>query len=214
MIGWLIFLALAFICLIGMRWVGHLRGAVLQFLAAALLVAAAGYAWQGRPGLPSSPAAPPAERAVTYTPFSMARKDMFGQFDASAAWLNLADGYRGRGDTKGAVDIIRSGLRKDPDNAVLWLGLADNLVVHGDGVVTPAARSAFEKAAELAPQHPGPRLFFGMALARSGDFDEAERVWRELLAASPTDAPWRRIVEEQLRLVEEARALKARNSAH
>jgi cytochrome c-type biogenesis protein CcmH len=209
-IGWLILLVLSLMVIAGMRFLGKARGAGLQFVLSALLLAAAGYAWQGRPSLMGAPAAPALERGQAQTPFSMARREMFGQFDASGAWLTLSDGYRSRGDTKGAVDIIRSGLRKDPDNAVLWLGLADALVVHGDGLVTPAARMAFERAAELAPAHPGPRLFHGMALARSGEFDEAERIWRQLLAASPADAPWRRIVEEQLRLVEEARAMKAR----
>ncbi|QPQ55621.1 tetratricopeptide repeat protein [Allosphingosinicella flava] len=208
MTSWLIFLLLALAVLAGLRWLGGMRGASLQFALSALLIAAAGYAWQGRPGLREARPAAAAERGIAQTPFSMARKELFGQFDASGAWLTLSDGYRARGDTKGAVDIVRSGLRKYPDNAVLWLGLADALVVHGDGRVTPAARAAFERAGRLAPQHPAPRLFYGMALARSGSFDEAERLWRALLADSPADAPWRRVVEDQLKLVDEAREMQ------
>lgn len=206
--GWLTFLLLALALIGGLRWLGGMRGAALQLALSAVLLAGAGYAWQGRPGLPSARPAPAAERGIAQTPFSMARKELFGQFDASGAWLTLSDGYRARGDTKAAVDIVRSGLRQNPDNAVLWLGLADALVVHGDHLVTPAARSAFERAAALAPDHPAPRLFYGMAMARSGEFDEAERIWRALLADSPADAPWRAIVEQQLQLVEEARALQ------
>ena len=208
--GWLILFALALTVLAGLRWLGKLRGATLQLVLSTLLLAAAGYAWQGRPGLPAAEPLPAAERGIAQTPFSMARKELFGQFDASGAWLNLSDGYRARGDTKGAVDIVRSGLRQNPDNAVLWLGLADALAVHGDGLVTPAARAAFERAGELAPDHPAPRLFYGMALARSGQFDEAETVWRALLADAPEDAPWRSIVEQQLVLVAEARTAGAR----
>lgn len=208
--GWLIFALMALAMIAALRFLGGVKGASLQLVLSALLLAGAGYAWQGRPGLPGASPAPAPERNLAQTPFSVARKELFGQFDASGAWLTLSDGYRARGDTKGAVDIVRSGLRKDPKNAVLWLGLADNLVVHSDGRVTPAARAAFERAEALAPEHPAPRLFYGMALARSGEFDEAERVWRALLADSPADAPWRRIVEDQLKLVEEARVMQAR----
>lgn len=212
--GWLIFALMTLAIVLGLRFFGGVKGASLQLVLSALLLAGAGYAWQGRPSLSGASPALRAERNITQTPFSAARKELFGQFDASGAWLTLSDGYRARGDTKGAVDIVRSGLRKDPDNAVLWLGLADNLVVHGDGRVTPAARAAFEWAEALAPDHPAPRLFYGMALARSGNFDDAERVWQALLADSPPDAPWRRIVEDQLKLVEEARAMQARSAAN
>lgn len=208
--GWIAFALIGVLLLAALRWIGGVRGAALQLAVSAILLAGAGYAWQGRPGLPSAPAKPAAERAPGPTPFTMARKELFGQFNADAAWLNLSEGYRARGDTRGAVDIIRSGLRKNPNSAVLWLGLADALVVHGGGMVTPAARMAFERAAVLAPDHPAPRLFYGMALARSGQFDDAEKEWRALLADSPADAPWRPMIEQQLKFVEEARAMQAR----
>ena len=53
MIGWLILALLVALGLGAFRLVG-LRGAMLQLAAAALLVGAAGYALQGRPGLPGS----------------------------------------------------------------------------------------------------------------------------------------------------------------
>ncbi|HEY6917265.1 MAG TPA: tetratricopeptide repeat protein [Allosphingosinicella sp.] len=208
--GWIAFALIGALLLVALRWIGGVRGAALQLAVSAILLAGAGYAWQGRPGLPSAPAKPAAERAPGPTPFTMARKELFGQFNADAAWLNLSEGYRARGDTRGAVDIIRSGLRKNPNSAVLWLGLADALVVHGGGMVTPAARMAFERAAALAPDHPALRLFYGMALARSGQFDDAEKQWRALLADSPADAPWRPMIEQQLKFVAEARAMQAR----
>ena len=72
--------------------------------------------------------------------------------------------------------------------------------------MTPAAELAFDRAAQIAPGHPGPRFFYGLALAQGGRFDEAERLWREVLASAPADASWRPMVEERIRMIEQARA--------
>ncbi|MGZ8331924.1 MAG: tetratricopeptide repeat protein [Allosphingosinicella sp.] len=102
--------------------------------------------------------------------------------------------------------MIRSALREHPDNAILWVGYGNALVVHSGGLITPAAQLAFERAAALAPDHPAPRFFFGLALAQSGRLDEAERIWRALVATAPADAPWRAQVEQQLEMLRQARA--------
>jgi cytochrome c-type biogenesis protein CcmH len=57
--------------------------------------------------------------------------------------------------------------------------------------MNPAAQYAFERAAQIAPNHPGPPFFLGFALMRAGKMDEAGEVWRALLARAPKDAPWR-----------------------
>ena len=208
MIGWLILLALAVAAFAAIWRLGRLDAAGLQLLAAALLLAFAGYAWQGRPGLAGSPKRPAGAREVPDSAFAQMRQGMLGRFDTADRWLTIAEGFQRRGDTRGGAGLIRSALRAHPDNATLWLGYADALVVHADGMITPAAQLAFERAARLAPRHPAPRLFFGLALAQSGRLDEAERVWRELLASAPTDAGWRPALEAQLVQLEQARAMR------
>lgn len=181
------------------------RGA-LQLLGAALLMALAGYVWQGRPALPGQPK-PPAERLrLPESAFAELRGDVLGRFDRASAWLTIAESYQRRGDTRGAVGILRSGIRQSPRDPDLWVGLGNALLIHGDGYMTPAAELAFRRAARLAPGHPGPRFFFGLALAQSGDVEQAERIWRALAADAPEDAGWRPIVERQLRLIDAARA--------
>ena len=86
-------------------------------------------------------------------------------------------------------------MREHPRNAALWVGLGNALVDH-TGVLTPAAQLAYERAAELAPGHPGAPFFYGLALARSGDRAAALALWRELLAEAPADAGWRPLVED------------------
>jgi len=204
--GWVMTIALALLTGVGL-WVflRRDRGA-LQFAAAAILIALSGYALQGRPALPGAPKPPPPRADVPDSEFTQMRGDMLGRFDRAAMWLTMAEGYQRRGNTKAAVEIIQSGLRDSPNDADLWVGLGNALVIHGGGMMNPAAQYAFQRAQTIAPNHPGPRFFYGLALAQGGHFDEAERIWRGLLAEAPADAPYRATIEERLQALAAARA--------
>jgi cytochrome c-type biogenesis protein CcmH/NrfG len=103
--------------------------------------------------------------------------------------------------------MIRQGLKLHPRNVDLWVGYGNALVIHADGMMNPAAQLAFQRAAELRPDHPAPKFFYGLALAQGGRFDEAERIWTELLAAAPRSANWRAAIERQLEALRRARAM-------
>lgn len=206
--GLLTLLILASAAFVAIWRVAGLDRAGAQFLASALLLACAGYAWQGSPGLGGSPKAPPQTQDLPESAFATMRQGMLGRFDTADRWLTIAEGFQRRGDTRGAAGVIRSALREHPDNAILWVGYGNALVVHAGGLMTPAAQLAFERAAGLAPDHPAPRFFFGLALAQSGRLDEAEPIWRDLVATAPADAPWRAQVEQQLQMLEQARAMQ------
>jgi cytochrome c-type biogenesis protein CcmH/NrfG len=94
----------------------------------------------------------------------------------------------------------------DPD---LWVGLGNALVIHADGMMTPAAELAFQRASKIAPDHPGPKFFYGLALAQGGKFDEAESLWRTLLTSAPPETSWRPMVEERLAMLAQARGAAA-----
>lgn len=206
--GWVIILALALATAAGLwRFVRRDLGA-LQFLGAALFLALAGYAWQGHPGFAGHPKAPPARGSIPESEFARTREQMLGRFDRAASWLTMAEGYQRRGDTESAVQVIRSGLRSNPRDADLWVGLGNALVIHNDGMMSPAAQLAFQRAAQIAPDHPGPRYFFGLALAQGGNLDEAERIWRQLVAEAPADAEYRQMIEARLEQLQQQRAMQ------
>ncbi|HVF83343.1 MAG TPA: hypothetical protein VM913_04130 [Sphingomicrobium sp.] len=119
---------------------------------------------------------------------------MLGRFNQSDRWLTIADGFAERGDTLNAVGIIRAGLREHPDDAGLHLGLGNALVDHA-GMITPAATLAFARARELAPKLPAPLFFEGLAMARSGNRQEALSLWRQALALTPPGTSYRPIIE-------------------
>jgi len=181
--------------------------AALQLLCAALLLGLAGYAWQGRPALAGHPKAPPERGTVPESEFAQARGQILGEVDRASSWLTLAEGYQRRGDTVSGVHIIQSGLRDAPEDADLWVGLGNALVVHADGMMSPAAQLAFQRAERIAPDHPGPPFFYALALAQGGNYDEAERIWRRLLADAPPNADYRQTVEERLASLDRARAM-------
>ena len=214
MMGWIILALLAGLAF-GTLWFFVRPGkAGLQLLAAGILFACAGYAWQGHPDLVGQPHAP-AEReaAAADSAFSAMRQEMLGRFDLADSWLTLSDSYLRAGDTQGAAHLLRSALRSHPNNAFLWIGYGNALVLHGNGLMSPAAEMAYRRAAALAPDHPAPRFFYGLSLAQGGHLDEAERIWRDLLATASPTAKWRAQVQAQIDLIERARAVAAMQRA-
>jgi cytochrome c-type biogenesis protein CcmH len=201
MTGWLASALMVALAIGVFHWLG-LRGAMLQLAAAALLLGAAGYAIQGRPGLPSSEREPQASRQAI--PLGNARRAFFGEIGGSSHWLTLSDSMASRGNTADAAGILRSAVREHPRDPVLWIGLGNALVDHV-GALTPAAQLAFERAEQLAPDHPAAPFFFGVALARSGEREAAVRLWRQILADAPAEATWRPLVEDAVAALSQPR---------
>ena len=207
--GWIILLVLALAAFVAVWRFARLDAPGLQLLGAALLLAVAGYAWQGHPAWPGAPKRAVEQKDVPASAFAAMRRDMLGRFDTADRWLTIAEAFGRDGDTQGAVQIIQAGLREHPNDPDLWVGLGNALVIHGGGLMSPAAQLAFDRAAALAPNHPGPKFFYGLALAQSGHLDEAEKVWRDLLATAPPNAMWRSAIEQRLQMIEQAKAMGA-----
>lgn len=200
MTGWLVFVALAVPCGAALWFAARPGRAALQLVAAALLVAAAGYAWQGHPALGGHPLAPAEARPPVDTAFADERGAWMERMGRDPQVLDAADALIRTGDPDYAVGIVRGALSRSPRSAILWMGLGNALVHFADGAVTPAARFAFERADALSPGDPAPAYFLALAYALSGDLDTADGLWRRLIATAPPDAPWRPRVAARLAL--------------
>lgn len=175
-----------------------------ELVAAALLLGLAGYAWQGSPSQAGAPRqAQKAENAFDED-IAKLRKDMGERFSEAGQWLVLSDALNRQGQHEDAANVLRVGLRQYPDDPNLWLGLGNALMIHGQGVMSPAAEFSFRKAMALAPDQPAPAYFYGLALAQSGQPQQAEKVWRRLLDNAPPDAEWRSDLETNLGILERA----------
>lgn len=180
-----------------------------ELAGAALLVGIAGYALQGNPAMPGAPKAPIENKRAADEAMIKQRQQMGDAFAQGQSWLILADGLARQGQYGAAADVLRKGVQQFPKDADLWVSLGNALVGHSDGLITPSAQFAFQKAATIAPDHPGPPFFMGLALAQSGRLAEARSIWAELLQRSPADAPYRADLSERIQRIDAMLAMAA-----
>lgn len=213
--GWVAMIGLASATALGLGLFLRRDRAALQFLAAALLLALAGYSWQSRPDMAGAPKGPPVRQSLPESEFAKTREETLGRFDRAAAWLNMADSFQARGDYQSAAELLQGAARRNPRDVDLWVGFGNALVLQSGGMMTPASQLAFDRAQRLAPGHPAPRFFYGLALAQGGNIDGAEDVWRAQ-AAGELPPNYRALIEQRLGAIDAARAageLPARGAA-
>lgn len=171
-------------------------------LAAAFAFGLTGYAWQGMPDY----AGAPATREINLTGFGeVIDKPMNGitnRYGSAARWIALADALQRQGNLSDAARILYGGTINYPNNADMWVAYGSALANASGGKISPAAELAFKKAASLDKTHPGPQLFLGLAAAQKDELEEATRIWRDLLARSPANAPYRADLESRLQMIE------------
>ena len=200
--GWLIFLGILVVLFGGLLWLGKLPRGAWEITGAALLIGVAGYAWQGHPGM-AGVSVQPTEKPNSFDDENIkARNDLGERFGSAKEWLVFSDSLNRQGKHGAAANYLRNGVKEHPDDPDLWVGLGNALVVHTDGIITPAAQFAFQRAADISPEHPGPPFFLGLAYAQSGKIDQARAIWTELLKRSPEGAPWRADLESRLADIE------------
>jgi cytochrome c-type biogenesis protein CcmH len=188
MTGWLIAFGLAALVLAALL-LARLPRLAWEVTAAALLLGLAGYAWQGHPGLAGAPRnVADAKEAPFDEKLVERRRGLAERYGPAAQWMLLSDSFGRRGLTKEAANVLLSGLRDDPRDQNLWLGLGNALTNHMGGVVSPAADFAYRQAIAIAPDDPAPRYFYGLALAQTRQFREAREQWAPLAARLPADS--------------------------
>ncbi len=188
---WVAIIALAAACFLALVVLFRVKRAGWEAVLAALLLGLAGYAAQGHPGEPGAPRAPDETAPDNTDTLVTARQKLAGSDDQSDRWLMVADAFARHGQYADAANILRGEVDRNPRDGEAWLALANSLVHHAQGTLSPAALLAFNRAATINPAAPGPPFFLGLALARSGQLEAGRAQWAGLLARSPQDAPWR-----------------------
>jgi cytochrome c-type biogenesis protein CcmH/NrfG len=198
MIGWIIMIGTCLVSALAILAFAKGRRQLWQPVAATVVLAMAGYAWQGRPDLSSSAAQPiAAERGAADALLKM-RSDMDQNFGVAKMWLVTADGFARDGSYSAAAGYIQAGLREHPDNPDLWSALGLVLMLASDGEMTPPAKLAFDKARTLAPNLPAPDYFEGLAALFDRKPDITISKWNMVLERATPKAKWRPAVESQL----------------
>jgi len=196
---WIIAIGLAGAAFAIMAFACKLPRPLWSATASALALGLAGYATQASPDLAGSPKVS-AQKAMSAPDAFVESRNKLSErgIPSNNQWLIIADGLARNGQYGDAAQVLVGAIEDDPKNGEAWLALANSLVAHADGLLTPASQYAYRKAAEAAPDSPGPPFFLGMAMAQTGRLTDARRLWGELLARSAADAPWRAELEGNL----------------
>jgi tetratricopeptide (TPR) repeat protein len=171
-------------------------------MGAALMLGAAGYAWQGEPGLPSHPVAYDAVKSPPSPGYKAMRDILFGRFGGESMYFAISDIGLKDGDTVFAAGAVIGGTNYAPNNAAFWTELGNIIALHDDGHVSPASLLAFRRAMQVAPSHPGPPYFLGLAYIREGQYAAARPWWRHALALSPQGASYRVEIAKRLEMLD------------
>ncbi|MEQ1497874.1 MAG: tetratricopeptide repeat protein [Novosphingobium sp.] len=197
--GWMIAIAAAAAALAVMIAVFKAPRKSWEAIAAALVFGLAGFALQSSPGQPGSPKSASASAGQDGKDMVNAQRRLStGGVLAGSSLLIMADAFARKGQFRDAAAIALAAAEKQPGNAEAWLTLANSLVAHAGGSLTPAAEFAFRRAIAADPQHPGPAFFLGLALAQNGQLDAGRAQWAELLGRTPPQAPWRDDLQARL----------------
>jgi cytochrome c-type biogenesis protein CcmH len=198
MIGWIILILIAGSVFALLLRFGKLPRSSWEPLAAALVLAMAGYALQGRPSLPDAPAKPLPGKGQEASALIDMRAEMDQNYGSAKRWLITADAFSRSGDYALSAGYIKTGLRQNPNNADLWSGLGVQLMLASEGRMSAPAKYAFDKARKLNPNSPTPDYFDGLAALFDGRVVDALKLWQGLVDTAPKEARWKPRLESQL----------------
>lgn len=118
--------------------------------------------------------------------------------DDGRGWEVLAPVYLRIGRFDDAVKARRNVLRLLGTSAVREADLGEALTAAAGGIVTADAKGAFERAAAIDPADIRIAFYRGLAAEQDGKKSDAVRIWAELLARVPADAPYRELIVSSL----------------
>jgi cytochrome c-type biogenesis protein CcmH len=169
----------------------------------ALPVASLGlYLAYGAPGMPAQPLS---ERIAEVTDASKPN-DLVAKVEErlrehpedGTGWDVIAPVYYAMGRYNDAADAYQNALRLIGETPRRLQGFANARIRSENGIVPEDARKALERILVIAPNSVEPRIWLALAKEQDGHLAEAAADYKKLLTEAPSDAPWRKAIEERL----------------
>lgn len=201
MMGWAMFGLVSLLAAL-LLWRSGYPARLWTVAATALMLGAAGYAWQGSPTLAGRPVAERQAGAAVDPNLVALRNAIFGQFTFDYQYFVAADAMSRIGAIDSAAQVMLGGVRKAPQDGALWAWLGLVLTEKDGNQMSPAARFALDKGVALWPKHPGPQFVYGLALVRAGEWAAARPHWAEAVALTPARASYRQELALRLYLLD------------
>jgi cytochrome c-type biogenesis protein CcmH len=197
-VSWIVVLALGLAAMLAGAALLRHAPAYRTLFAATLVFGLAGYAWQGSPGVSSSPRAAPESATGASPELIDARREFFDPSRPPSRFVLTGDTYARRGEFETASGFYRNAVAENPGDGEAWLALGVALVEYTEGRGTPAAVLAYTRARDALPGNPAPGFFAGLPELRAGNLAETRRLWAAALEEASETAEGRDYLAERL----------------
>lgn len=152
------------------------------------------YLYLGSPGLPGAPlaermAATP-DRSDVAILVRRVEEHLAAQPNDAQGYEVLAPIYLRLGRPDDAARAYGQLIRIQGPSADLQSALGEALVLAANGIVTAEAAAAFQDAVRREPTEARANYFLGLAAEQDGRAADAARIWGEMVARAPADAPY------------------------
>ncbi|PKP77151.1 MAG: c-type cytochrome biogenesis protein CcmI [Alphaproteobacteria bacterium HGW-Alphaproteobacteria-3] len=187
------------------------KGTALFLVLAVPALAIAVYLAEGSPGMEGRPFAermnvPPEELPLEGLVLRIERH-LKKEPDDLRGWELVAPAYLQLGRFEEAANAWSRAMMVGGVTPGRLAARGEARVMADDGIVGPAARRDFERAAEIDPQEPRAQYFLGAAELEAGNRDAALERWKGLLASAPDNASWAAALRARIAAVERGPAI-------
>jgi len=125
--------------------------------------------------------------------------------DDPVGWARLGRSYQMLNRYEKSKEAYSNAYRQAPENTEIALAYGEILVIENEGYVNQTARAAFEKVLLSDSTNVKARFYFGLALAETKEeTPRAIKIWEELLAELPKNAPMTASLIEQIKRAKKA----------
>jgi cytochrome c-type biogenesis protein CcmH len=166
------------------------------------LLALAVYGASGSPRLPAQPLAARLQADQQSFDFAAAVKRIETHLaqhpDDGRGWEVIAPVYLSGGRIDDAVKAYGNVLRLLGEDSTRLTNYGQALVTAAEGVVSAEARAAFERALTLDATNPKALYFMAHAAEQDGDRERARLHYTAIVSSSPPNAPWMKLVQDEL----------------
>lgn len=173
--------------------------------AAVILIGGLGVGLYAILGSPDQPGAPLSGRATEIAATAQIA-DAVSKVEARLAkspddvrgWKVLAPVYMRSGRYADAEKAFRRILALAPPTADAETDLAEAIILANNGIATDESLSLLQSAAASDPNHVRSRFYLAGEATRVGDFAKAITLWKDVIAQSKGNEPWRAAADQGL----------------
>ena len=116
--------------------------------------------------------------------------------DNIADWVLLGRTQWELGRPEAAADAYARAIALNDGDPTLQVAYGEALMISAEGMITPAALAAFQRAHDLDAGHPGARYYLGLAELQAGRPQAGYELWLALARDLPPRSPaWNEVVQ-------------------